>query len=313
MSTLTNDIALAAKAIRDGKLAAFATETVYGLGADATSDNAVARIFAAKQRPAFNPLIVHVPALENAQALGRFNDTALKLAAAFWPGPLTLVVPRTADCPVSLLASAGLGSLAIRVPGHTQARELLAMAGVPVVAPSANPSGRLSPTTAGHVVKGLGDKVDLILDGGQCRVGVESTVVGCLAKNPVLLRAGGLNRTDIEQVIGQPLIEAGSDDKAPVSPGMLISHYAPYAALRMDASEMRPGEALLAFGSSIPKHSGAMLNLSVNDDLVEAASNLFAMLHALDDGEADGIAVVPIPDTGLGVAINDRLRRAVKN
>ncbi len=310
MAELTTDVAKAAAALRAGKLVAFATETVYGLGGDATNDEAVARIFAAKGRPQFNPLITHVPSLAAARELGVFNDVALKLAKAFWPGPLTLVVPRRADCPVSPLAGAGLDSLAIRVPGDAQARELLECAGVPVVAPSANPSGRLSPTTAEHVAEGLGDRIDLILDGGACPVGLESTVIACIDDRPVLLRPGGLAVEEIAAVAGAPIAEARSDDAAPSSPGMLSSHYAPSVPVRLNAADVREGEALLAFGPDVPAHAGAMRNLSPRGDVVEAAANLFRMLHELDALKPERIAVMPIPERGLGRAINDRLRRA---
>ena len=312
MVETTTDVSRAAAALRDGQLVAFATETVYGLGGDATNDEAVARIFAAKGRPQFNPLITHVPSLAAARELGVFNNVALKLAEAFWPGPLTLVVRRRANCPVSQLASAGLGSLAIRVPGNAQARDLLEQAGVPVVAPSANPSGRLSPTTVEHVRAGLGDKIDLILDGGRCPVGVESTVIGCLDESPVLLRPGGIAVEEIAAVAGVAVGEAEVNDDAPASPGMLSSHYAPRARLRMNAAEARAGEALLAFGPDVPEHEGAMRNLSPRGDLVEAAGNLFAMLHELDALKPVGIAAMPVPETGLGWAINDRLRRAAQ-
>mgnify|MGYP001811878315 CR=1 FL=1 len=312
MAELTKSVAQAAQVLRQGGLVAFATETVYGLGADATDGEAVARIFAAKGRPQFNPLIVHVAAIEAATALGDFGETAHRLAETFWPGPLTLVVPRTADCPVSLLASAGLDTLAIRVPEHRQARALIEAARVPVVAPSANPSGRLSPTRAEHVAAGLGDRIDIILDGGACRVGVESTVVGCGDGDPVLLRPGGLAREAIEACLGRSLAVAGKAGEAPVSPGMLASHYAPSAGLRINATDPRHGEALLAFGSEVPAHDGAMLNLSPAGNLEEAAANLFAMLHALDAQHPAGIAVMTIPQTGLGLAINDRLKRAAE-
>jgi L-threonylcarbamoyladenylate synthase len=310
LAELTTDVAKAAAALRNGKLVAFATETVYGLGGDATNDEAVARIFAAKGRPQFNPLITHVPSLAAARELGVFNDVALKLAEAFWPGPLTLVVPRRPCCPVSPLASAGLDSLAIRVPGNAQARELLERAGVPVVAPSANPSGRLSPTTAEHVARGLGERIELILDGGSCPIGLESTVIACTDDRPVLLRPGGLAVEEIAAAAGAPIAEAGSDDAAPASPGMLASHYAPSVPVRLNATDVRDGEALLAFGPDVPVHAGAMRNLSPRGDVVEAAANLFGMLHELDVLKPKAIAVMPIPERGLGRAINDRLRRA---
>ncbi|MBL8906793.1 MAG: threonylcarbamoyl-AMP synthase [Rhizobiales bacterium] len=306
MSPLVNaaEIAEAARILRDGGLVAFPTETVYGLGADATSDRAVARVYEAKGRPTFNPLIVHVPDLAAAEKLGEFPAPARRLAEVFWPGPLTIVVPRRKDCPVSLLASAGLPSLALRVPAHPIAQGLLKAVDRPVVAPSANPSGRMSPTTAAHVRAGLGRKVDLILDGGACRVGVESTIVGFLGREPQLLRPGGIVREDIERVMGHRLATASAGD-APVAPGQLESHYAPHAALRLDAERRRSGEIYLGFG----KRDGDR-NLSPSGDLVEAAANLFRMLHELDETGTKSIAVAPIPHEGLGEAINDRLRRA---
>lgn len=295
----------AAAALRAGKLVAFPTETVYGLGADATDDRAVARIFEAKGRPSFNPLIVHVPDAEAARRFVSIDPLSQKLADAFWPGALTLVLPRLPDCPVSLLCSAGLETLAIRVPAHPLAHDLLTVAGVPVAAPSANPSGRLSPTTAEHVQAGLGDRVDVILDGGPCGVGVESTVVGVFDGKPVLLRPGGVAAEEIEAVAG-PLSRPAEDPEAPQSPGMLASHYAPRRPVRLNATKAEPNEILLGFGPNAPGGP----NLSAIGDPVEAAANLFRMLHLLDGEDGRGIAVMPIPETGLGLAINDRLRRA---
>lgn len=296
---------MAAEALIEGKLVAFPTETVYGLGADATQDKAVAQVFAAKGRPTFNPLIVHVPSLEEAAALGEFNAEASELAKLFWPGPLTLVVPRRQGCPVSLLASAGLPSLAIRVPRHPLAQDLLKTVRRPVVAPSANPSGRISPTTAEHVRAGLGDKVSVILDGGPCDIGLESTIVGFIDERPALLRPGGLAREEIERALGHKLA-LGGDANNPTAPGQLESHYAPRALIRLDAASAREGEAYLAFG----KASDSRYNLSPSGDLVEAAANLFRLLHEMDQTGAKAIAVAPIPMQGLGEAINDRLRRA---
>ncbi len=303
------DIAAAASALRDGKLVAFATETVYGLGANACDGQAVARIYEAKGRPSFNPLIVHLPSAEEAIRLGRFNSDALKLADSFWPGPLTIVVERADDCPVSELASAGLSSLAIRVPGRESARELLRLAGCPVAAPSANISGQISPTTAQHVMAGLGDRIWGVVDGGRCEVGLESTIVSCLGDTPVILRPGGVSREVIEEALGRPVLLQTGSTNDPISPGQLASHYAPNAAVRLNAKEARPGEAYLAFGKREPE-ADIIRNLSPSKDLREAAANLFAMLHTLDMLGADSIAVAPIPDEGLGVAINDRLARA---
>ena len=293
----------AAAILRDGGLVAFPTETVYGLGADATNGKAVAAIFAAKGRPSFNPLIVHVKDSAAAESLVTFNPVARTLAQAFWPGALTLVLPRRADSPLSLLVSAGLDNVALRVPAHPVAMQLIVEARKPVAAPSANASGRVSPTTAAHVAEELGDRVDLILDGGASPLGVESTVIGFEDGKPVLLRPGGVARADIERLTG-PL--AASASTKVQSPGQLESHYAPRARLRLDARTAGPGEVLLAFGADAP--AGAM-NLSLTGDLKEAAANLFAMLRNLDTG-TDAIAVMPVPHSGLGEAINDRLARA---
>ncbi len=303
-------IARAAQALRAGKLVAFPTETVYGLGADATNDKAVAAVFAAKRRPTFNPLIVHVAAAEDAERLVMFNDKARALATTLWPGPLTVVLPRRAGCPVSLLASAGLDSLAMRVPGHAKARALLAAADRPIVAPSANPSGGISPTTARHVVAGLDGVVDLILAGGRCEIGIESTVVDLTGDEPALLRPGAVTREQLQGLIGPVAVAADEPvgSRARRSPGQMTRHYAPSLPLRLNAETARPGEAFLAFGPRLG--SGATLTLSESGDLNEAAANLFAMLHALDAGPHSGIAVARIPEDGLGMAINDRLRRA---
>jgi L-threonylcarbamoyladenylate synthase len=310
-------IGAAARILADGGLVAFPTETVYGLGADATNAAAVARLYAAKGRPAFNPLIAHVGDAAAARALARFDAAAETLAGAFWPGPLTLVVPKSAACPVAELATAGLDSIAVRVPAHRIARALIAALGRPVVAPSANRSGHVSPTTADHVLADLADRVDLVLDGGPARVGVESTILACLGDGVRLLRPGGLPREAIERALGRAVDEAPAaavgEGEAPLAPGMLASHYAPRAALRLDADEVRPGEALLAFGPDLPAGAGAaakVLNLSARRDLVEAAASLFSHLRELDHAGVRAIAVMPIPREGLGEAINDRLARA---
>lgn len=304
-----SEIARAAEALRAGGLVAFPTETVYGLGADATSDEAVARIFEVKGRPRFNPLIMHMADLDQALAHGIFNHLAMKLAEAFMPGALTLVVPRRPDSAISLLATAGLDTVALRLPGHPTARALLKAANIPVAAPSANLSGRVSPTTAMHVAEQLGEHLAVLIDGGSCRIGLESTVVACVDEHPVLLRPGGVAREDIERVIGAALLSP-DDGAAPSSPGQLASHYAPAARLRLNAETVEPGEALLAFGPRVPDHDGPMRNLSPAGELTEAAANLFAHLRALDAEGAETIAVMTIPDIGLGEAINDRLRRA---
>jgi L-threonylcarbamoyladenylate synthase len=298
-------IAQAADLLRSGQLVAFPTETVYGLGADATSDSAVARIFAVKQRPRFNPLIVHVSGIEAAERFVCLDARARHLAERFWPGALTMVLPRREDSGLSLLVSAGLDSVAVRTPDHPVAQALLNACGRPVAAPSANVSGRISPTTAAHVGAELGEQVTLILDGGPCRVGVESTVLDLTGTPPVLLRPGGIPVEELRGVLG-PI--AAPEDGAVRAPGMLRRHYAPSRPLRLNAGEAGPGEALLGFGPNI---GPATLNLSPRGDLVEAAVNLFAMLRALDQAPGyAGISVTPIPENGLGVAINDRLRRA---
>jgi L-threonylcarbamoyladenylate synthase len=298
-----NDVRRAAEILRGGGLVAFPTETVYGLGADATNDLAVARIYEAKGRPQFNPLIAHVTGVEAALALAEFPSEGLELAARFWPGPLTLVLPRKAGCPVSLLASSGLPSLALRVPQHPLALQLIRETGRPIVAPSANRSGRISPTTAAHVREGLGGKVEMILDGGPSAVGLESTIVSLLDATPRLLRVGGLAREKIEEVLGRKLEAALAGPLH--APGQLESHYAPHARMRLNATDWRAGEVRLGFGII-----DAPLNLSRKGDLVEAAANLFSMLHQLDAAGSSTIAVAPIPKIGLGEAINDRLRRA---
>jgi L-threonylcarbamoyladenylate synthase len=300
-------IARAAALLRDGRLVGFPTETVYGLGGDATNEAAVAAIFATKDRPRFNPLIVHVPGLAEAEALVVFDTRARDLAAQFWPGPLSLVLQRRNDSGLSLLASAGLDTVAIRAPSHPVAEALLRAAERPVAAPSANRSGRLSPTEAGHVAEELGDAVALILDGGPCPVGLESTVLDLTGATPVLLRPGGVSREALAAMLG-PI--ASPSAAAIKSPGMLASHYAPALPLRCDAAEARPGEALLAFGAEPPPGFAEVLWLSRSGDLGEAAANLFAMLRRLDRPPFTGIAVMPIPKHGLGRAINDRLRRA---
>lgn len=296
-------LARAAAILRGGGLVAFPTETVYGLGADARNNTAVARIFEAKGRPQFNPLIVHVASLLDAEKIAEFDQTARSLAQAFWPGPLTLVLPLRPDAGISALISAGLPSVAVRVPEHPLAQRLLRAFDGPVAAPSANPSGRISPTTAGHVLAGLSGRIDAVLDGGACGVGVESTIVG-LQPEPVLLRAGGLPAEAIEACLGQTLAQAKKTDR-PNAPGQLDSHYAPRAALRLNATKRRTGEMLLGFGAV-----DCDLNLSASGDLTEAAANLFRHLHDLDARASGGIAVSPVPDHGLGRAINDRLRRA---
>ena len=302
-------IAGAAQRLREGGLVGFPTETVYGLGADAGNDRAVARIFEAKGRPRFNPLIIHVADLARAEEIVVFEDRARGLAARFWPGPLSIVLPRRAAAPVSLLAGAGLDTLAVRVPANQTALALIEAARVPVAAPSANPAGGVSPTRAEHVAAALGGAVDLILDGGPCAVGMESTVIDLTGDRPVLLRPGGITQEDLEAALG-PLATAAGAPATPRSPGRLASHYAPRLPLRIDAASVRADEALLSFGAHRLSGFAAECNLSPGGDLVEAAANLFAMLRALDRPDFTGIVAMPVPETGLGRAIMDRLRRA---
>lgn len=302
LSPHSEGISEAARILADGGLVSFPTETVYGLFANATDDTAVARIYEAKGRPSFNPLIVHVPDLDAAKKYVEFNDDAERLATAFWPGAITLVLPLKADAGISKLVTAGLSTLAVRVPYGDAAQAVLRESGLPLSGPSANPSGRVSPTSAQHVISGLSGRIESVVDGGTCAVGVESTIIGCVGA-PTLLRAGGTPVEVIEDCLGRKLGVAG---EAIVAPGQLASHYAPQGAVRLNATEKRDGETLLGFGDV----AGADLNLSPSGDLVEAAANLFACLHQLDAMNAQNIAVSPIPETGLGQAINDRLRRA---
>jgi L-threonylcarbamoyladenylate synthase len=296
-----SDIPRLAQLLRAGEVVAFPTETVYGLGADATNSDAVLRIYETKGRPRFNPLIVHVADLAMAETLADFSPLARKLAS-FWPGPLTLVLPRKPDAGLSDIATAGLDSVGIRIPNHPLAQELIRAARRPLAAPSANPSGKLSPTTAAQVLKGFDGRVP-VLDGGPADAGVESTILAVTGETVTQLRAGALAREDVEMLIGRPI--AIATEGGPVTaPGMLASHYAPNARLRIHVEHPAPGEAYLGFGKR-----GGTLNLSPTGDLHEAARNLFSMLHQLD-AEADRIAVAPIPNTGLGEAINDRLKRA---
>lgn len=311
-------IADAVRLLRTGGLVALPTETVYGLGCDATDPLAVASLYDAKGRPSFNPLIAHVPDLAAARRVGLFTQAAERLASRFWPGPLTLVVPALEGA-TSELARAGLASIAIRVPAHPAAQAVLAAAGRPVAAPSANRSGHVSPTTAAHVLADLDGRIDLILDAGPCAVGVESTILDCTGGTPVLLRPGGLAREAIEAALGMPLATAAPSPETsgskigPLAPGMLASHYAPSVPVRLGVHEIRPGEALLSFAGARPPGSetaALVRDLSPSGDLVEAASRLFALLRELDAAGAQGIAVVPLPRHGLGEAIADRLRRA---
>jgi L-threonylcarbamoyladenylate synthase len=304
-------VARAAALIRQGKLVAFPTETVYGLGADATSDHAVARIYSAKRRPSFNPLICHVCDQAAAQREGLFSEPAQALADAFWPGPLTLVVPAAPSTSVCALARAGLATIGLRVPAHAVASQLVQMVGRPIAAPSANRSGAVSATTAAHVLADFGRQVDMVLDGGATTIGLESTIVACDRDGVRVLRPGGISREAIEAALGHsvggraPLV-----GERPAAAGMLASHYAPRATLRLNAQSVKPGEVVLDFGGQISAPTAIARDLSRHGDLAEAAANLFAQLRALDATGARIIAVAPIPREGLGEAINDRLMRA---
>lgn len=299
----------AAQALARGEIVAFPTETVYGLGANALDALAVAKVFAAKERPRFNPLIVHVLNLAEAGEYGLVNAAARTLAEAFWPGPLTLVLKRRSTCGVADLVSAGLDTIALRAPAHPVAQALLAKAALPLAAPSANRSGRISPTTAAHVEAELGDRPAMILDGGPSPLGIESTVVSMVGQEPALLRPGAIPREAIERVLGARLAKAKAAERA-ASPGQLRSHYAPNTPLRLDATTVHPDEALLAFGGNVPAGARVTINLSQSGNLEEAAARLFAALRELDQAGVATIAVMPIPAIGLGEAINDRLRRA---
>jgi len=310
IKTATSEtIAEAARLIRAGRLVAFPTETVYGLSADATNGEAVAAIFAAKGRPEFNPLIIHLAGILDAEKLVQFDDRARAVAAAFWPGPLSLILPRTETCPVNLLAGAGLQTLAVRVPAHPTAQALVKAAATPIAAPSANRSGEVSPTSAAHVVASLGDAVDLIVDDGPCEIGLESTVLDLSQPEPMILRPGVISEDDLEPLVGK-LATSEAQSAAPRSPGLLLRHYATRIPLRMMASAVAENEALLAFGPDPLKGARFTENLSSLGDIFEAASNLFAMMRILDRPDCAGIAVMPVPDNGIGRAINDRLQRA---
>jgi len=304
------NIKKAADKLKNGGLVAFPTETVYGLGADATQDSAVAGIFDAKGRPQFNPLIVHFADIEDAETEVYFNDKARALAKVFCPGSLTMILPRKEGSKVSYLCSAGLDSIAVRVPNHKVARDLIKELGKPIAAPSANRSGSLSPTDAHHVFKSLGLKAGMILDGGRTEVGLESTVVDMTGDVPTLLRPGFITKDDLDKVIGEVKVEIEVVNNNPKSPGQLLKHYAPNTPVRLNALDTGDGEVLLGFGDIDCGEND--LNLSSSGNLHEAAANLFAMLHQLDKGGYKAIAVMPIPNHGLGLAINDRLKRAAE-
>jgi L-threonylcarbamoyladenylate synthase len=317
LSISDDHIARAVDILRGGRLVAFPTETVYGLGGDACNDHAVASIFATKGRPSFNPLISHVATAEMAFTLGKKTAIAECLASHFWPGAMTLILDRTPDCNVSMLTTAGLSKIAVRVPSHNAATHLLTAFGGPLAAPSANPSGRISPSMASHVMEGLDGHIDVVLDGGACQSGLESTIVDCSSDMPVILRPGGITRNAINDVLkkaGHGLLGQNTDpkvEKKPISPGQLASHYAPKLSVRMNAETADHNEIAIGFGTQINE---ATLNLSISGNITEAAANLFALLHKADklgaEKNAVRIAIAAIPDQGLGEAINDRLRRA---
>jgi L-threonylcarbamoyladenylate synthase len=304
------NIAVAARALAEGKLVAFPTETVYGLGADATNGEAIARLYAAKGRPRFNPLIVHVADIGLADQHGELTPLAAQLAAALWPGPLTLVVRRRPGSPISDLATAGLDTVALRIPDHPIAQAVLRTSGLPLAAPSANRSGHVSATTAQHVIEDLDTSVAIVLDGGPTAHGIESTILDVTGPTAILLRPGAIQTSIIEAVLGTAIARSSQDTALPTAPGQLSSHYAPRAALRLNAAAPLPGEALLAFGPAALPQGVAAINLSPSGDLIEAAANLFTALRRLDASGAHTIAVMPIPEQELGEAINDRLRRA---
>lgn len=306
------NIQKAAELLSKGELVAFPTETVYGLGADACNDLAVASIFEAKGRPSFNPLIVHFPSIEAAAVHVEFNEMALELAQKFWPGPLTLVLPTKPGSNISKLCSAGLPTLAVRVPNGETAQSLLNSFDNPIAAPSANRSGHLSPTTADHVAQSLNDSISFILDGGSTKVGLESSIVDCSSAVPKLLREGGLSREDLETLVELEIATTAGNQTSPSSPGQLLSHYAPSKPIEINARQANFQAGVIAFSDNDLDHSGHVLNLSPMGDLVEAASNLFAYLHEMDRRATSEIVVVPIPNHGLGRAINDRLKRAAE-
>lgn len=305
---IRNNICHAAEILRDGNIVSFPTETVYGLGADATNGKAVAKIFSAKNRPNFNPLIVHLPDPSAAEQYVEMNEIAQKLAFTFWPGPFTMVLPLKKDSDISDLITAGLDTVAIRVPANAVAHELLEEFGGPIAAPSANKSGHISPTTAGHVDSEFGEELSMILDGGPCDKGIESTIVQVTEDSVTLLRPGSITADDIKNATDINVMTSTAPTDNPVAPGQLKSHYAPNANMRLNAESPNENEAYLAFGET--NITNNTMNLSTNGDLEEAAANLFSMMRELDDLGLNSIAVAPIPENGLGIAINDRLSRA---
>lgn len=304
----------AADLLKQGELVAFPTETVYGLGGLASSDTAIAKIYSAKNRPNFNPLIAHVHSLDEAKKLALFSSTALELAEHFWPGPLTMILPRTTTCPASLLASAGLDTIAIRIPAHPVARQLLEIVGEAVCAPSANLSGQVSPTTPIHVAQGLSNRIAAIVASGKCDIGVESTIIDLTADKPTILRFGGVTPDDLDLLLGPnhyQTIKHAVNDQTPSAPGQLTSHYAPSIPVKLNQLSAPENEVLLGFGPVLKSaQTSGFMNLSEKGDLNEAAANLFSMLRELDQPQYSAISVMPIPEVGIGLAINDRLKRA---
>lgn len=307
-----NNILEAVEALQRGQLVAIPTETVYGLAANALDDQAVAKIFELKNRPQFNPLIIHFSELKQLDQHVVLNEKARRLATTFWPGPMTLVLPRQKTSTISLLASAGLDTLAVRIPNHKVSLEILRQAQIPLAAPSANPSQSLSPTLAEHVAVAFQNSPQkpIVIDGGKCSVGLESTIIDLSEENPVILRPGAITAEAIATVLGETIGRWDNATQRPKAPGMLYRHYAPNLPLRLNVDSTHPDEGLLAFGEPIPGTAMQTLNLSATRDLTEAAANLFKMLRSLDQSGCKGIAVMPIPKTGIGVAINDRLERA---
>lgn len=304
---------LAITALRDGKAIGLPTETVYGLAGDATNPNAIANIFTIKNRPQFNPLISHVSGLEMALEYGVFSQVAQKLVGAFWPGPLTLVVPRSADCAICDLASAGLDTVALRAPKHPVAQEIIATFSKPIAAPSANISGSISPTSAADVLAELGDKIEIIIDGGKCEIGLESTVVAVIGNEITLLRLGAIGIEDLENAAGVSVKIANlHDENSPKSPGMMLRHYAPKTKVRLNATSAEADEVFISFGAVPPEVFGKVIHLSPSGNLTEAAANLYAAMREADKLGAKTIAIAPIPNIDIGAAINDRLSRSAR-
>lgn len=306
----SDHITMAATHLQKGEVVAFPTETVYGLGADATNEKAIEKIYQAKGRPSFNPLIIHIWRQEQVALYATVSAQAESLMRHFWPGPLTLILPQKADSPITSNATAGLNSIAIRCPKHPVAQDLLRTVNLPIAAPSANLSGSISPTTAEHVSSSLGDRIDVILSGGKSEIGLESTILDLSCDVPQILRPGAILKEEIEEIIGPLSDLMSAEDQTITAPGMLKSHYAPSLPVKLNVDFPAEGDAFLAFGPTLIDNQDNVLNLSPTGDLNEAAKNLFAMLRALDQSHFKAIAVMPIPEIGLGIAINDRLKRA---